>query len=295
MNIEVLKHYVSVVRNLSFTQAAEECHIAQPAISQQIKNLETSLGLSLIVRKGREITITPAGQSFFQDCQRIIRLYETSVEKCKSAALGYYGTLSIGVNGWGENRLLEELLRRFSQQHPHISIELKRTNSHEIVNDLLTEKYDVTTAWPYDLENHAGIQCIPLTRGRTCVLMNKENPLAQEKTVTREQAAEECNIMLSRKGLEKAYIHILSFYSNFGLHPVNIKEASDGDILILMIGLNQGIAVIPELFKPTDMRNMTVVPVAGVPHFVESCIACLSENGNPVLPLFLEFIKNENL
>ncbi len=295
MNIEILKHYISVIQNLSFTQAAEECHIAQPAISQQIKNLETSLGFSLIIRKGREIAVTPAGQAFFKDSQRIVSIYESSIKKCKSIANGYYGRITIGVNGWGYNHLLGEFLKIFQKQYPDVTIEFERTHSNKIVNDLMTEKYDITIAWPYDLEDQKEIQYIPLSRAKACVLMSKKNSLATEKFVTREQISDECNILLHREGMEKTFIHMLSFYTNFGLLPVNIKEVSDGDILTMMIGLNQGISVIPDLFKPENMKNMVVIPVSGPPHFVESCIAYFKENVNPVLPLFLELIKKQNI
>nr|WP_236943499.1 LysR family transcriptional regulator [Lactobacillus amylolyticus] len=67
-----IQYFIAVVKNKNFTKAAEECHISQPAISQQIKELEANLGVELLHRKGRSFTVTKAGQYFYHHGQDVI-------------------------------------------------------------------------------------------------------------------------------------------------------------------------------------------------------------------------------
>ena len=61
-----IRYFQSVIRNNSFSEAAEECHISQSAISQQIRTLERELGFSLLERKNRKFSLTPAGEYFYK-------------------------------------------------------------------------------------------------------------------------------------------------------------------------------------------------------------------------------------
>lgn len=64
--LQQIKYFQAVIRNNSFSKAAEECHISQSAISQQIKALETELGFPLLERKNRKFVLTPAGEHFYR-------------------------------------------------------------------------------------------------------------------------------------------------------------------------------------------------------------------------------------
>lgn len=75
MLLRQMKYFTSIVRNNSFTEAAEECYISQSAISQQIQALEADLGVTLLVRENRKFHLTPAGEYFYR--QAVILLGET--------------------------------------------------------------------------------------------------------------------------------------------------------------------------------------------------------------------------
>lgn len=71
-----IKYFQAVVRNNSFSQAAEECHISQSAISQQIKALEAELGFPLLERKNRRFVLTPAGEHFYKKSLILVADYQ---------------------------------------------------------------------------------------------------------------------------------------------------------------------------------------------------------------------------
>ena len=83
MKIEKIGYFLSVARHLNFTKAAQECHIAQPAISRQMSSLEEELGFALFDRSSRKVRLTPAGQSFYTSMMRFVNDYDNGVEQLR--------------------------------------------------------------------------------------------------------------------------------------------------------------------------------------------------------------------
>ena len=104
MKIEKLYYFLSVAKHLNFTRAAQECHIAQPAISEQISSLEKELGVQLFERGARSIRLTAAGE------------VRTSLQE---------KSLVIGVNHFNLPRLLSGAVRRLQERFPSIRVEYR--------------------------------------------------------------------------------------------------------------------------------------------------------------------------
>ncbi len=81
MKIEKLYYFLSVAKHKNFTKAAQECHIAQPAVSKQMLSLEKELGFELFQRKNRRVELTDAGQEFYQSISCLIEEYESSIQR----------------------------------------------------------------------------------------------------------------------------------------------------------------------------------------------------------------------
>lgn len=99
MRTSQLEYFTAVAETLSFTRASELCHVAQPAISQQIQSLEKELGFSLFVRstKGVELTPPPPGRQYHQDISSVLAALRRADQHAAAIAHGQAGTLDIGV------------------------------------------------------------------------------------------------------------------------------------------------------------------------------------------------------
>ena len=85
MKLDRIETFCAVARNMSFSKAAEECQVAQSAISQQIRAMEEELGFPLFVRSTRRVSFTDAGQSFYVDCVRLLAGFDEAIERAVSA------------------------------------------------------------------------------------------------------------------------------------------------------------------------------------------------------------------
>ncbi|BDR56817.1 LysR family transcriptional regulator [Xylocopilactobacillus apis] len=133
-----MKYFISVVQHHNFTRAAEECNISQSAISQQIKELENTIGTKLIERKGRSFELTEAGKYFYQEAQEIVRNVDRVVVSTQRLAEhqkdAYILRLGYLVN-FGVQEFLQAVAQ-FSKQYPEVNVQI--TNGmHETLFGLL--------------------------------------------------------------------------------------------------------------------------------------------------------------
>src|SRR5438874_8676330 len=138
MEIHQLAYFESVSRHLHFTRAAEELHVAQPSVSQQIRKLESELGAPLFHRMKRHVALTEAGKTFLPHARAVLqRLAEARVEVQELSGL-HKGTLAVGAPPSVGTHLLPRALATFSRRHPGIALSFREAGSRTLV-ELLDE------------------------------------------------------------------------------------------------------------------------------------------------------------
>ena len=136
MNFNQLKYFVSVADHLSFSYAADENYITQTAMTQQIRALEEDLGVKLIDRSTRPISLTPAGNTFILDARRILKRMNDARERAREASSGITGTLRIGYIKGYERSELSDILRDFHRENPGILFTCNRNTSDRLASML---------------------------------------------------------------------------------------------------------------------------------------------------------------
>lgn len=295
MNFIKLKYFIVVAECKSFTKAAVQCHVAQPAISQQIISLENELGFQLIDRSKNKFELTIAGKVFYQDAQAILNEFETAVKKGQNISSSSYGTLTIGIVGWDENILFHNLLHRFKTQYPNIEINFKRVALSNIEEDLLNRKYDCTFAMPYDFYDSSVIRELPFAKIKAHALISSHNPLSAKKTISRKALASECNIIFEPKGSEKTRAHLMSIYKQGGETPHNIKYVSDKQMMDILLCYDNAVAIVPEIFTGNPRLGIMELPISGPPHFIDISLLYNAEIKNQELLYFIQEAQLEGM
>ena len=101
MDFRILRYFLTVAKEQSFTKAAEQLHITQPTLSRQLAALEEELGVELLVRSGRHITLTDQGILFKRRALEILDLEEKTLEELKGAEELMEGTITVGCGEFG--------------------------------------------------------------------------------------------------------------------------------------------------------------------------------------------------
>lgn len=137
-----LQVFATVARRLSFTKAAAELHITQPAVTKHISELEKQLGCALFLRQGSRIALTEKGEELLRHALRILSLYRELNEAFPTDSASFCGTLRIGASTTISQYLLPPLLARFNRRYPLISITLLNGNSRQIEERLAAGELD---------------------------------------------------------------------------------------------------------------------------------------------------------
>ena len=122
MKLDRIEIFCAVARNMSFTKAAEECGVAQSAISMQIKALEDELGFPLFERSTRKVSFTEAGQSFYVDCIKLLTGFDDALDRAVSTHKGKRLFITIGIEGLMQTSYKAAAIRRFNAAHPDIQV-----------------------------------------------------------------------------------------------------------------------------------------------------------------------------
>ena len=132
-----LKVFRSVSENLSFRRAAEELHLSQPAVTQQIKALEEELGTRLLDRTGGRVVLTAAGRILRQRAGEIADLVARTQDELAALNGEHSGQLRAGASTSIAQYVLPRMLGRFQREHPRVKLQIRSGNTEEVVEWLV--------------------------------------------------------------------------------------------------------------------------------------------------------------
>lgn len=194
MNVSLrqLRVFEAVARHLSYTRAAEELHLSQPAVSMQVRQLEDEVGLPLFEKLGKAISLTEAGREIYHYSRSINRALQDMEEVMASLKGVSRGRLSVAVAST-VNYFAPRLLGIFHQRYPGISLKLDVTNREQLLRLLEANSVDmVLMGQPpegVDVESEAFMEN-PLV-----LIAPPEHPLAGERSIPLLRLAEEIFVM----------------------------------------------------------------------------------------------------
>ncbi|HEV2583444.1 MAG TPA: LysR substrate-binding domain-containing protein, partial [Ktedonobacteraceae bacterium] len=141
--VHQLSVFCTVARHLSYTKAAEALYLSQPAVSQQVRTLEQTLGLPLFARSGRGIVLILAGQELLQHAERLLALLAETAPVVQEIHSLERGSLLVGASNSAGTYVLPPLLGAFRAQHPRIHVTLTVANRRSVEEQLLTRQLDL--------------------------------------------------------------------------------------------------------------------------------------------------------
>jgi DNA-binding transcriptional LysR family regulator len=148
LELRHLRYFLAVAEELNFSRAAERLHIAQPALSAQIRSLETQLGCELFSRTTRKVDLTPTGELLLADARDIVERADRAAARVAAAARGTRGLLRVGFVAQGASEPGTEIFRRLATEHPAIETELVESRTlEELQHAVVAHETDLAFAW----------------------------------------------------------------------------------------------------------------------------------------------------
>lgn len=222
-----IRYFQSVVRNNSFSEAAEECHISQSAISQQVKALENELGFPLLERHNRKFALTPAGEHFYKKSLVLVADYEQMCNEAAKIARGDAAVLKIGFLRSYNSPEVHQALEEFSAKYPGISVQLLYGNHEELFTLLRTGGADLVLNDQRRAFSDEYVNLI-LATSKMYVELAARNPVASLPSVTVQELKNiPCILVASKEqqAIEKEFYQTIIGIQSEIRYAENLEEA----------------------------------------------------------------------
>lgn len=198
MELRQLKYFITSADTLNFTEAARQCFITQSTLSQQIKQLETELGVQLFERIGKRVFLTETGRDFLPYARQTVADADYGVQRIKDMEDLKTGRLCIGTT-FGLSALITDAIARFSEQYPEVHLEVMFLKQDELIEAVRERKVDFALTFEM-MEKDDLLTEQPVKTYHLCAIVSDQNPLAQQATVSLRQLAD-YNICTPARGM----------------------------------------------------------------------------------------------
>ncbi|HEX7058012.1 MAG TPA: LysR family transcriptional regulator [Bacilli bacterium] len=243
MEIRQLQYFVKVAKMQHVTQASEELHVAQSAVSRQIHQLEEELGVSLFVQKGRNLHLTPAGKLFLARVEQLLTDLEKAVMEVNDFLDPELGEIRIGFpHSLGLN-LVPLIVADFKKLHPNVKFRFRQGKFYSLIDDVINGEIDLALISPCPL-NHDRIAGDVLLTEEMFAILPPNHPLAACESIRLAELKDDSFILFSKGYSLRPLVWDACLQSGFT--PKLAFEGEETDTIRGLVAAGMGVSVLPE-------------------------------------------------
>lgn len=249
MEFRHLQYFVAVAEELHFRRAAERLHLAQPALSQQIARLEDELGMRLLERTKRHVSLTTAGAVLLDEARVLLERRERAIAATRRAAAGSTGRLAVGFVGPATYSVLPGLIEAFRRGHPAVDLSLHEHTTAEQLELLAARELDAgLVRLPTATE---GLRLVEVLSEPICLALPETHPLAgpPDTPVDVAALADEGFIVVPRSREALVFDRIVALCQQEGFSPRVVQEAQQVHAIIGLVATGMGVALVPDSMR----------------------------------------------
>ncbi|MHB8519957.1 MAG: LysR family transcriptional regulator [Limisphaerales bacterium] len=263
MELRHLRYFLAVGDALNFTKAAAQLRVAQPALSRQVQDLEAEIGVDLLRRSSRGVTLTAEGKLFLAEVRELLKRAEESVAKVRALARGEYGELHLGYAPSPTVEILPPALAAFQKAAPGVKLTLHDLSSDELIAGLLDATLELAIMVQPTGDQTAGIEFELLRTYPLCVAMAAAHPFARRKSITLETVAAQPLVALRRQDYPEYYRFLDRIFAPVATQPRIAVECDSASSLITEVAAGRGLALMTTIFKLVAGKRLRYCPLIG--------------------------------
>ena len=286
MELKHLRSFVVLAEELHFSRAALRLHLAQSAVSAQIKRLEEEVGGPLLNRTTRQVELTEAGRVLLSEARTLLSAADGTLGRVRAAARGEDATLSIASLGPVPESLFSPRLATFSTRRPHVRIELRQLAFPQMLSALREGTADVE--FIYEPLHESDLDVVPLERGPRMVALSRSHPLAERDFLT--PADLRCETFIPQSdATPKYWQEYWMLVDELGMQPSISSYVGDNiEEWLHLIGRGEGIDTCPAVIARYFARpDVTYLPLQGAAN-ATLVVAVIHDARTPLINEFIE-------
>ena len=293
MELRHLRYFAAVGDALSFTKAAEALHLAQPSLTRQIQDLEAEIGVRLLNRSKRHVSLTEEGQSFLADAKRVLAHSADIVESVQRFNRRETAALNIGYVANLFPAPLPAALSAFQRKFPTVSINLFDMTYGDQFRALEDGKIDLGFVGSQKTIEARGLQFRSIGMDKIVVALRKGDRLAKKAVVKLKDLKSMFFVGMSEESYPGYRDWLTATCRTAGFAPKVLQDVNIERMVIQAVGAGLGVALLPKQVEKLPHENVVFRPL--VPAVLtQSCIVWNGVNASTALRAYVEIVKEQS-
>ena len=292
MELRHLRYFCAVAENQSFTLAARELHVSQSGVSGQVLGLELEIGVKLLNRNRRGVSLTPEGAIFLREAREILKQSERAVQVITRASQGQCGQLTIGLCGPATSPFLPRLIRDFRKREPGVLVGLKDIAPANQPEALANGEIDIgfTRSVPHNFRKNLRSEL--LYREPLLAALPRGHALASEKTVSLKQLSMERFVVQARRAAPELFDIVVAACRRAKFSPRITDTPSSWQTILTMVEAGEGVGIVPACVKHLRSEGVSFHPLRDRGCYADVVLAWRREEPSVIRDSFLGLIRN---
>lgn len=285
MDMRHLRCFVAVAEEMHFGRAAERLHLSQPPVSLAIKELEEELGVTLLERTSRRMSLTRAGEDALRDARAVLAAADTMRKRAREAAQGLMGSLSIGFISLPAYSFLPSTLRQFTEDYQRVRVSLQEGTTDQILHDVESGSLDIglvfsTPDLPAALSSRL-VQSEPLV-----VALPETHALAGGTRIALEKLSNERFLGFERHQGPLMFDAIVATCMRHGFSP-KLFHARQMHTIVSLVSGGIGVALVPASVQALHREGVVYRSMKGEKTTVETIAIWRRSDDSPLVKALL--------
>ncbi len=289
MELRQLRYFVAVAEELHFRRAAARLHISQPPLSQQIHQLETEIGCTLLARTRRRVELTPAGEAFLHDARVVLGELDGAVATAQRIGSGQTGRLRVNFVGSALLSIVPAAVQRFRTACPNVEIQIRERPTVDQIRAVIAGVVDVGLVRPpFDEQDELCAEVV--LRERTVVALPSGHPLTALRRVPLRRLASEPLVLFPRSQAPGFHDLLISSLAATGIAPRVVQYAPEMTTIVGLVAAGMGFSLVPASVSALGLQGVSYRPVARAPHS-ELIAITRANDSSPLVRTFIDRAK----
>ncbi|MDQ0255728.1 LysR family transcriptional activator of glutamate synthase operon [Evansella vedderi] len=255
MEIRQIKYFIEVAKREHVTEAADALHVAQSAVSRQIFNLESELGVDLFIREGRRVKLTPIGKIFLERIQHAMNVIEDATREVTEYLDPEKGTVRIAFPISLAAYTLPTAIYAFRHRYPEAKFQLKQALYHDLIDGVINGDFNMALIGPVPMEEKKIKRKILFTED-VVALLPMHHPLAERETLKLRELKDDPFVLLPEGFVFRDIV--VNACKELGFEPYVAFEGDDIDALKGLVSAGLGVTLMPEVTLVDSLPRSTV-------------------------------------
>jgi len=290
MDLRHLRYFQAIAEELSFSRAARRLNIVQPALSRAVKELEEEIGVELLARTRRVVSLTAAGKTLLDDTGLLFERLDQAIRRARRAASGQQGELRLGYIGPPTEIFLSRLLEEYARRCPEVTVHLEERTPERVSEMVAKGRLDAGLTRP--VLSHAALrmQSMKLRDERLCAAIPHNHEWAKKKSLRWKDLAGQALIILARREGAGLHDEILAACREAGFTPKFGHTPSLIGTVLRYVESGAGIGVVPEsMAEPERSRRWAPIRL-NPPRSVPLVLVWRDQREEPPMTAFRELV-----